>query len=161
MAKPITHIEKKIPNPIEEQAESLSEILSLVAKNREAITTSLEILQELQSAGVLDLLKGFLKTREKVGVLAIQQINTPEMHNTIKNGINLLQLIGQIEPDRLKTLLHAANKGLESMGGTNDKISKWGLLKLMNDPDVLSSLSTMTGFLQGMGKELNSQKPLH
>jgi uncharacterized protein YjgD (DUF1641 family) len=161
MAKPITHIEKKLPNPIEEQAESFSEILSLLAKNREAITTSLEILQELHSAGILDMLKGLLKTRDKVGVLAIQQINTPEMHNTIKNGINVLQLVGAIEPDRLKTLLRAANKGLESMDGTNDKMSKWGLLKLMNDPDVMSSLSTMTVFLQGMGKELNNQKRLH
>lgn len=161
MAKAITHIEKKIPNPAEEQAESLTEILSLIAKNREAITTSLEILQELNSAGLLSILKGLLKTRDKVGVLAIEQLNQPSMHKTIKNGINTLQLLGEVDPDKLKTLLNAANSGLQSIGESNEKTSKWGLVKSMGDPDVLSSLSTMTGFLQGMGKELNKQKPLH
>ena len=161
MAKPITHIEKKIPNAAEEQAEAIAEILSLIAKNREAITTSLEILQELQSAGVLDMVKGLLRTRDKVGVLAVQQLNQPGMHKTIKNGINMIQLLGEIDPDKMNTLMKATNKGLDHIAENNEKQSMWGLMRSMRDPDVLSSLSTMTGFLRGMGKELNNQKPLH
>lgn len=160
MAKAISHIEKMKPTPAEQQAESLTEIIELIAKNKEAITASLEILQELHSAGLLDIIKGLLKTRDKVGVLAMEQLNQPSMHKTIKNSINTLQLLGEIEPDQLKTLLTAANSGLEHLGGPNQKTSKWGIMKSMNDPDVLSSLSTMTGFLQGMGKELNKQKSL-
>lgn len=158
MAKAITHIEKKIPNQAEEQADSLLEILTLVAKNKEALKTSLEILQELQHSGVLNIVKGLLQTRDKVGVLAVEQLNQPSMHNTIKNSINLLQIIGEIEPEKLKVLLRAANTGLTNLDESKEKITKWGLIKRMNNSDVLYSLSVMTGFLQGLGKELNNQK---
>lgn len=153
MAKAISHIEVNKKTPAENQAESLAEILSLINENRQAITTSLEIIQELHSAGLLDIMKGLLKTRDKIGVIAIDQLNRPSMHRTIENGINTIQLFSEINPDKMKTMLSAANKGLEQMGESNG--SKWGLIKSMGDPDIQSSLSTMIGFLKGMGKELS------
>ncbi|MFC0271084.1 DUF1641 domain-containing protein [Metabacillus herbersteinensis] len=158
MAKAIRHIEKKTMSPEEEQTESLSEILSLIAKNKETIKNTLDIMNELQNAGVLDIMNGLLKTREKVGVIAVQQMNQLTMHNTIKNGIQTAQLLGELDPVKLNTLLKAANRGLEQASESTERVSKWGLLKSMNDPSVLSSLSVMVGFLQGMGKELNEQK---
>lgn len=162
MAKPIHHIEKRVPTKAEEQAEAIGEIISLIANNREAITTSLEILQELHSTGVLDAVKGLLKTREKVGVLAMGQLNQPNMHNTIKNAINMVKLVGEMDPEKVNTLMSAVMSGLDQMGEQDGKVSKWRLIKSMNDPDVLASIATMTGFLQGMGKEFNTnQKSFH
>jgi uncharacterized protein YjgD (DUF1641 family) len=160
MAKAISHIEKKKTSPAEEQTESLTEILSLIAKNHESITTSLEIIQELQSSGLLDIIKGLLKTRDKLGVLAIDQLNQSSMHNTIKNGIGAIKLLGELDPDKINTLMNAANSGLNHIGESKDSLSKWGIIKSLNDPNVVSSLSTMIGFLQGMGEELN-KKPEH
>lgn len=161
MAKPISTIEKATVNQAEEQMESLAEIVSLIVRNKESITIMLEIIQELYNAGLLDLLKGLLRTRDKVGVLLIEQLNQPGMHKTIKNGIQTVQLLGKIDPDQLNTLLDAANYGLEQTASRKQKLSKWGLVKSVNDPNVIASLSTMISFLQGMGKQLNTQKPLH
>ncbi|WP_202077739.1 DUF1641 domain-containing protein [Caldalkalibacillus salinus] len=158
MAKAISHIEKHEPTPAERQAMALDELLSLIAHNKEAITTTLDILKELQEAGVLDILKGMLRTRDKIGVIGVEQLNQPHMHRTIKNGINLFQLIGEIDPDQLNTILGAANKGMTHINTSPDKVSKWQLIKSMNDPDVLSALSAMTGLLKGMGVELKKQQ---
>lgn len=161
MAKPIREIKVNKQNPMEEQADSLNEIISLIAKNKESITTALEIIQELNSAGLLDMIKGLLKTRNKVGVLVIDQLNQPSMHRTIKNSMQAIQLFGKLDSDKLNILLNASNRGLEYATDHDEKLSKWGLIKSLNDPNVMSSISTMMSFLKGMGKELNTQNPLH
>jgi uncharacterized protein YjgD (DUF1641 family) len=161
MAKAISHIEIKSKSKDEEQAESLTELLSFIADNKESITTTLEIIKELHSAGLLDIIKGFLKTRDKIGVIAMDQINQPSMHRTIKNGIQAVQLLGELDPDNLSMLLNAANSGLENTTESNEKLSKWGMLKSINDPNVSSSFSMMIKFLKGMGKELNKHKTTH
>jgi uncharacterized protein YjgD (DUF1641 family) len=161
MAKAIRHIELKTKSKDEEQAESLSELLSLIAENKESIRITLEIVKELHSAGLLEILKGLLKTRDKVGVIAMEQINQPSMHRTIKNGIQALQLLGEVDPDKLSRILNAANNGLENITESNEKLSKWGMIKSLNDPNVSSSFSMMINFLKGMGEELNKPKTSH
>jgi uncharacterized protein YjgD (DUF1641 family) len=161
MAKAIKHIDKKQPNAVEEQTEALGEILKLIAENREAITTSLEIIKELHTAGILDVVKGALRTREKIGVIAIEQMNQPEMHRTIRNGIYAMEFLGQLDPDKLKTLFNGISHGLEKTADDHhEKIGMWGLLKAMRDPGVNASLTTMLNFLNGMGEEIG-KKPLH
>jgi uncharacterized protein YjgD (DUF1641 family) len=161
MAKAIRQIEVKTKTKEEESAESLTELLSLIALNKESILVMLEIIKELHSAGVLDIIHGFLKTRDKVGVIAMEQLNQPSMHRTIKNSIQAIQILGELDPIKISSLLNAANNGLESATEVKTKMSKWEMFKAINDPNVTSSISMMIKFLKGMGEELNNPRSTH
>jgi uncharacterized protein YjgD (DUF1641 family) len=163
VAKPIQQIEKKRLNEAEEEAEALKELMGMIADSKESIKTFLEILEELQSSGLLDMAKGLLKTRQKVGVLAMEQMNQPAMHRIIKNGINTVQFLGQLDPDQMKTIMNGVSKGLEKTSENSsqkDQVGIWSLIRTMRDPDIRASMTMMTSFLEGMGKEIN-QKPIH
>jgi uncharacterized protein YjgD (DUF1641 family) len=157
MAKAIRQIEKIQSSAQEEQAQDIAVILKQISENREAITSSLEILNELQNSGVLNILKGVLKAREKAAAIALEQINQPSMHNTIKNGFNAFEFLGTLDPEKLKIILNGISKGLDEtsdMNGKNESISVWGMMKSIRDPDVNAALIFMMGFLKGMGKEI-------
>jgi uncharacterized protein YjgD (DUF1641 family) len=161
MAKAIKQIDKKESNPIEEQVQAIQQLIEMTAESRDALLSFLEILQELHSAGLLDIVQGLLKTRHKVGVLAMGQLNQPEMHRMIKNGINTIQFLGELDPDQLQTMLNGVNKGLEKSTMNvkkGEQISLWGLAKSMRDPDIKMSMSTMMGFLEGMGKGIKNKQ---
>jgi uncharacterized protein YjgD (DUF1641 family) len=163
VAKPIQQIEKKRLNEAEEEAEALKELVGMIADSKESIKTFLEILEELDRSGLLDMAKGLLKTRQKVGVLAMEQMNQPAMHRIIKNGINTVQFLGQLDPDQMKTIMNGVSKGLEKTSeGSSQKeqVGLWSLIRTMRDPDIRASMTMMTSFLEGMGKEI-SQKPVH
>jgi uncharacterized protein YjgD (DUF1641 family) len=161
MAKAIKDIDKKRSNPIEEQTEAIQQLIEMTAESRDALLSLLEILQELHNAGLLDFVQGLLKTRHKVGVLAMGQLNQPEMHRIIKNGINTIQFLGELDPDQLQTMLNGVNKGLEKSTMNTKKgeqVSLWGLAKSIRDPDVKMSMSTMMAFLEGMGKGIKKDQ---
>ncbi|MBM7570834.1 DUF1641 domain-containing protein [Aquibacillus albus] len=161
MARAITQIERKQSSVEEERSEDLGAILKQIADNREAIEDSLTILEELHKSGVLDMVKGFLRTKEKVGVIAVEQLNQPSMHQLIRNMFNSIELLSSMDPDRLNAIFGGLNKGLEKASeGTeeNNQIGAFGMLKAMRDPNVKTSLSTMVHFLEGMGEGLKNDK---
>jgi uncharacterized protein YjgD (DUF1641 family) len=161
MAKAIKDIDKKRSNPIEEQTEAIQQLIEMTAESRDALLSFLDILQELHNAGLLDIVQGLLKTRHKVGVLAMGQLNQPEMHRIIKNGINTIQFLGELNPDQLNTMLNGVNKGLEKSTMNTKKgeqVSLWGLAKSIRDPNVKMSISTMMSFLEGMGKGIKKDQ---
>ncbi|SET37374.1 Uncharacterized conserved protein YjgD, DUF1641 family [Salinibacillus kushneri] len=161
MAKAITQIEKNQKNIQEERAEDLAAIVDQIADNREVIQDTLIILQELHNTGVLDMLKGLLRTREKVGAIAIEQLNQPAMHNMIKNGMNTIGLLSEMDPDQLQAIFGGLNQGLEKAAESTKKQEEmgiWGLMKSMRDPNVRTSMNTMVNFLNGMGSGLKSSE---
>lgn len=160
MAKPISAIEIQNPNPLEEKAEAFAEIGEKIAVNREAVIKMLEILQELQASGVLDIAFGLLKSREKVGSIAIEQLNQPKFYHVIKN---VFQLIGTLQTEQLEMILAAVNKGIEQMEQpeqTKKSLSLWGMMKAVRDPYINSTLSMTLNFLHGVGKSLEEQKQM-
>lgn len=160
MAKKIEQIEKEVPNKVEENREAINQILEQVADNQRSLSVFLEIIEELHQAGVLDMIKGLLKTRDKVGALAIQQINQPGAHRMIKNGMGAVQALSQIDPDHLARMTNGVTSGLRKANDEDREkapLSVWGMLKMMRDPDVNASMRTMLRFMQGMGNELNNK----
>lgn len=157
MAKAIKQIEKTTPSSEELHDQDIAALLKQIAENRQAISTSLNILNELQQTGVLDTLNGLLKTRVKVASIAMEQVNQPSMHNIIRNGFNTIEFLGALDPEKLKVILNAVSKGLDETSeriGQNEPIGLWGMMKTIRDPDVNTALSSMLGFLNGMGKEM-------
>jgi uncharacterized protein YjgD (DUF1641 family) len=165
MAKAIRQINKSVPNPVEEQAQAISDILKALSENREAILTTLGIMKHLHEMGVLTAVHGLLEQRTEVGAIAVQQMNQPTMHHAIKNGINAFKFLGSMDPEKLQSLLQGFGHGLERSSEVIEKgesPSLWKLGTSMRDPDVRASLSTMVEFLHGMGEVFNKdQQGLH
>jgi uncharacterized protein YjgD (DUF1641 family) len=163
MAKAIKQIDKTTSNLWEEQTEGLKDIIETVTDSREALLSTLEIIRELHEAGLLDIVKGVLKTRHKVGVLAIDELNQPDMHRMIKNAMAVFELFQDIDPEQLHKITDAVAGGLEKSANQldeNKQIGLWAMAKTLKDPDVNRSLTTLVSFLQGMGEEMK-KKPAH
>lgn len=161
MAEAIKQIRKEIPTPEQEQSQAITEIIAALASNREAIISTIGIIKHLQDMGVLDALNGLLEKRADVGAIAIQQINQPGMHNMIKNGMNAIKFLGQLNPDELQIMLDGVSRGLEKLGeriDKNEKVSLWQLGNSVRNEEVRTSLFTMLGLLEGMGEVFQRDK---
>lgn len=157
MAKAIKQIELVHPSAQEEQAKDIAALLEQLAENREAISSAIDIIGQLQKSGILDIIQGFLHSKEKVAAIAIEQINQPNMHNIIRNGFNTIDFLGSLDPQQMSMMMNAVTKGLDESAEVmkkNEKRSMWGLMKAMQDPDTNLAIHSMLGFLKGMGKEM-------
>lgn len=162
MAKATTHIEKQTPNPVEEQAQAIQKLLVSVAESQDALIVFLDVLKELHAFGVLDVLRGLLKNRHQVGVIAITQLNQPGMHHMMKNAMGAVQFLSKLEPEKLQNIMNALASGIDQFSPADKPTSLWGMGKSLRDPDVMLSMSTLLNFLRGMGESLHqNQKPVH
>jgi uncharacterized protein YjgD (DUF1641 family) len=155
MAKPIRQINPSVPDPAEEQAQAISDVVNAISENREAIVLSLNILKSLHEMGLLNAVNGLLEQRTEVGAIAIQQLNQSGMQNTIKNIMNVFQFIGSLDPEQMGAIFKGLNRGFEYATerleqGRNPSL--WRIGTRMRKPDVLASLATMVEMLQGLGE---------
>lgn len=158
MAKSLRHIEKQVPNKVEEQAQAMMQLMAAAAEQKDALLQFIEILGELQKAGLLDMAHGMLKNRHEIGVISINQMNKSGAQRFIKNGMSLVQFMGQLEPERLNRLLGAVSNGLETAESQPANAGGiWGMVRTFRDPEVNTSVGWMMNFLRGMGEELPQQ----
>lgn len=172
MAKAINRIERHVPTEAEIQAESLTQIIGAIAENKEAILKTIEIVKELNDAGMLDIADAALKNRTDIGVHGVKLINSLNVPPLIRNMFTLTQMVGKIDPMEMDRLLKAFGNGLTHLddidptnkrdGGDhtdNEPPSMLGLLKTMRDPNVRTTMAFGLHFLKAMGSELNKPKP--
>lgn len=160
MAKAIKQIELIQPSAQEEQAKDLADLLTQLGQNREAISSAIDIIGQLQRSGILDIVQGFLHSKEKVAAIAIDQVNQPNMHNIIRNGFNTVDFLGSLDPQQMNIMMNAVTKGLDESAEvmkSNEKTSVLGLMKAMRDPDINLAIHSMLGFLKGMGREMGKE----
>lgn len=184
MARPIKQIERHIPTEAELQAQSLGILLKALTDHTESILKMLDIVKELDQAGVLDIADAALKNRVPISAIGIDMIEGMNLPPLIKNGFTLIQVLGKLDPKELEKLIKALGAGLDHLGDLHsdssqtvyetDKPSKvgkksshddgkppgmLGLLGMMRDPDVRSSLSVGLHFLKAMGGEFSKKEP--
>lgn len=161
MAKSIRHIEKSIPNPKQEQTEAITEVLEKLAENREALLASLDILNGLHQAGVLDIINGLLKSRHKVGAIALAQLNHKGTYSIVKNLFAVIEFFSSVDPVHLKNILEGVENGLERSAEAiknNEQMSLWEMFRSVRDPDVNKSITTFMNILSGFGEELGNKQ---
>ena len=159
MATRTTRIEKAVPNPQQEQAQALAEIMAAVADNRVAIIQFLDILKEMHSAGFLDILQAVMQNRHDIGVIGVTQLNKPGAQHILKNGMTALQMLSSIDPNQLQAVMNGVTSGLDragqGMGEPSKPLGMFDMIKTMRDPEVGASLQFMMNFLRGMSSGLH------
>lgn len=163
MAKAITHLNKRIPDSVEEQHQAIKELIEMTAENRQALMDLLEIVQEAHDAGITDIVKGALKARHKVGSIAIQQMNQPAVYHIVKNMFSIIGLVGGLDSKKMTHLFdsleHGVNQATDAIN-TDDNTTVWDLVKILKDPDINRAITMLMGFLKGMGSHLNTVEPV-
>ncbi|WP_411345309.1 DUF1641 domain-containing protein [Paenibacillus sp. WLX1005] len=171
MARAINKIERHVPTEAELQAESLTQIIGAIADNKEAILKTVDIVKELNEAGVLDIASAALKNRTEVGIHGVKLINALNVPPLLRNLFTLTEMVGSIDPIEMNRLLSALGNGLEHISEIDPTNKQYGdhfdkeppgmlgLLKTMRDPDVRTTLAFGLHFLKAMGSELNKPKP--
>ncbi|MCP8969577.1 DUF1641 domain-containing protein [Ectobacillus ponti] len=155
MAKAIKQIKQTAPDPQEQQMQAVSDMVAVLAENKDAILKTVGILKELHEMGALDAVHALLEKRVDVGAIAVGQMNQTGMHNMMKNGMNAVKFLGSVQPERLEIMLNGVGRGLQRLTDAverGDKPSLWQIGKSMRHPEIRTSLTTMTEFLHGMGE---------
>lgn len=161
MAKAITQIERRIPNPAEQQAQALDEVMEKLVQHKEAVVTFLDVLGAAHEAGLLDLAKGALENRTDIGRIGIHQLNKPGARRLVRNGMSALTFLTKLDPEMTETTLHAVAHGVEQAGRakqTPKQAGLWGAVKSMRDPEVNASVAFLMNLLRGMGEKLPRSK---
>ncbi|MED1203481.1 DUF1641 domain-containing protein [Heyndrickxia acidicola] len=161
MAKAIKQIRRDIPTAEQVQEEAVADILKALADNRDAVMEALALMEQLHKIGVLEAIKALIQNGVDVALIALQQINQPSMYNTIKNAMNALSFLGQVNPDQLQIMLNGVGRGLVKFGENVDKHEKaslWKLGSVIRNDEVKTALVNMIGLLEGMGEVFKEGK---
>ncbi|WP_079508937.1 DUF1641 domain-containing protein [Mesobacillus jeotgali] len=155
MAKAIRQINRQIPNETEERSQAAEEIMQALADNKEAVLSLIDLAKELHEVKVFETAGSLLKQRNEVGVIAMQQVNQPAVHNVIKSGFGLFKFLGGLQPAQLETLMNGVTLGLKRMSETGEKGKKQSIWKMrirLRNPEIRAAMTTMVDFMEGMGE---------
>ncbi|MFC7394913.1 DUF1641 domain-containing protein [Scopulibacillus cellulosilyticus] len=155
MASPIQKIERMKIDPEVQKQQETDQLLSALLDNKEAILSLIDIVDKLQDRGILDLLNALFGQGDKVLAIAARELNKPGISNTLDHTMNLAQMVGNLEVQKLKGLIDHVNAGIdeaEKQVNSGEKTSLFDLIKVLKDPDVNRAVTALVGFLKGAGK---------
>src|SRR6195256_4978102 len=153
MAQPIP---LEIP-PRNPRAELRSRLDQAPEEHAEAVLAAYEVLQELHSRGVLDIVRGALAASDDILEKVVDNVRTPEAIRAIRNLLFWRQILGSIEPDWFKGLFQAIPEGIAQATAERDQpVSIFGVLRRLTSKDSLRGLAAAIDFLQAFGRHLHS-----
>lgn len=160
MAKAITQLNKRVPDPVEEQRQAIDQLIEMTADSRNALIELLEITQRLQEYGILEAVRAFMNKGPQVSALAIQQMNNPGTYHLIKNMFSMIEFLSALDPGKTGNLTASLSNGMEKASESlkaKEQTNVWGLAKVLKDPDINAALTAGISFLKGMGEHLRSE----
>jgi uncharacterized protein YjgD (DUF1641 family) len=126
-------------------------------EHAEAVLAAYEVLQELHSRGVLDIMRGALAASDEILDKVVDNVRTPETIRAIRNLLFWRQILGSIEPDWFKGIFQAIPEGIAQATAERDQpVSLFGVLRRLIHKDSLRGLTAAIDFLQAFGRHLHS-----
>lgn len=124
----------------------------------EALLDSYELLQQLHSRGVFDLLRGAIGATDKAVESLSDAASTDASVRAMRNAIILGKTLGAINPDVLQSIATAASQTL----GSFDKpiIEPPGIFSLLNQfrhTEVRRSIALISRFLGALGNQIKAR----
>lgn len=154
MARPITQIEPRPVDPVKQRNDKKNELIDAMLERKASIETLMDLVGKLEDRGILDLLNGLVGKGDKVLGVAMHELNKPGVSDTLDHLMNLGALISKVETKKLAGLADRINKGIEmaeTAAESGEKTSLFDLLAALKDPDVNRAVTTLIGFLKGLG----------
>jgi uncharacterized protein YjgD (DUF1641 family) len=122
-------------------------------EHAEALLSAYEVLQGLHDRGVLEMLRGALGSGDQVAEIAVNVAKSPQSIRSIRNLMLLINLVGDIEPERLKNLTQAAPRVLNATGDAKPP-GIWKLLtSVIWNKDLRRGLWMGVSLLEAVGRK--------
>jgi len=151
MAQPI-RFEQRTRDP---RAELVHRLDGAPAEHAEALLSLYEVLQALHDRGVLELLRGALRSGDALVEIAVGEADTPEGIRALRNLTLLAKMLGAIDPVLLADVTRAVPVSLEQARA--DEARPPGLLKLLRtflDRDFRRGLAAANDLFIALGRNL-------
>ncbi|MCZ8513721.1 DUF1641 domain-containing protein [Paenibacillus filicis] len=160
MAKPIATIRKQIPTENERKKQSLDQLSADLAENDAALKKTIEIVRELHDSGILEAVQSMLKAKESIAKIVLNQATREPVTNLINNLMGAAGLLTSLDTELTKKLAGSVVQGMDEGSKhlqSNNKISMFDLLKVLNDPDINRAIGFGIYFMKGLGKGLKEE----
>ncbi len=157
MAKPIHIIKRTELTEEQKKEQSLENLLTEVAQNKDSLVETLDLLQELHNSGILEAINSLVKTKEEVAKIAVGQMTREPVTNMINNAMAAGGVLTQMDPEMTKKLMESVAKGLEKAEQGLQSNSQTGIIDMMKalkDPDMNRAITFGLNLLKGIGEEL-------
>ena len=160
MAKEITLIKKKIVTEEEKKQQVTDELLNDLAENREAVEETMQLLAQLQKAGILDAAISLLAAKEDVSKIAVEQLNREPVKNALNNMMGAGEALSSVDPEITKQITSSLVTGLqfatdELNSGKKTKVMDF--FKVLKDPDINRAITFGFSFLKAFGQGLEKK----
>ncbi len=113
MAKEITVIKKKVVTEEEQKQQVADELLNELSNNREAVEETMQLLAQLQKAGILDAAISLLAAKEDVSKIAVEQLNREPVKNALNNMMGAGEALSSVDPEITKQITSSLVTGLQ------------------------------------------------
>jgi uncharacterized protein YjgD (DUF1641 family) len=157
MAAPITNIKKQQVTEEQLKEQKLDNLKQLLSDQEEAVNQVLRIMAELNDIGALEAAMKLLEAKEEVAHVALGQLTRKPVTNIINNLMGVAGALTELSPETTTKLIDGLNSGVEEANKaleSDEKVSAFKLVKMLNDPDVNRALNFGVHFLKGLGKGL-------
>jgi len=157
MASPIKKVIRTELTEAEKQQQTLENLLSEVALNKDSLQETLLVLKELHESGLLEALKDLLKAKEKVAKIAVDQTLREPVTNLINNAMAAGGALTALDPNTTEKLMSGLANGIEKAEQglqENTRVKMFDLLKVLNDPDINRAIGFGLNLLKGVGEGL-------
>ncbi|KGR85930.1 MULTISPECIES: DUF1641 domain-containing protein [Lysinibacillus] len=157
MAVPITGIKKQQLTEEQLKEQKLDNLKELLSENEEAVNQVFSIMAELNEIGALEAAMKLLEAKEEVAHIALGQLTRKPVTNIINNIMGVAGALTELNPETTTKLIEGLNTGVDEASKaleSNEKVSAFKLMKMLNDPDVNRALNFGVHFLKGLGKGL-------
>lgn len=151
MARPIT-----LPPPATDpKAELIARLEQAPTEHAEALLAAYDLLESLHDRGMLDLLHGALESENKLLQILVDAANSPESIRGLRNLMQLVKMLGEIDPESLRVWTRVVPDALKAMTEPMGKIGLWKLLRQFRNPDVRRGIAAVNKLLETLGRELS------
>lgn len=113
MAKEITLIKKKVVTEEEQKQQVADALLNELSNNREAVEETMQLLAQLQKAGILDAAISLLAAKEDVSKIAVEQLNREPVKNALNNMMGAGEALSSVDPEVTKQITSSLVTGLQ------------------------------------------------
>lgn len=161
MAQPISSYPKNEWSEEERKEIAIDALQEALVEQDEAIEKLIDIVGDLQSAGILEALQAVILAKEKIAEIAVQQVSKDSVVNVINHALGVSSVLSSLDPNISKKVMKGMVRGLEEAELYRNSPQKWSLFQLitaLNDPAIQTSLQFGLHFLKGMGKELQADE---
>ena len=129
------------------------------AAHAEALLAAYEVLQGLHDRGVLDLMRGALGSGDKVLEIAVEAAQSPGSIRGIRNLLLIVNTLGAIEPELLKTFMQIVPQTLETMVRNPEPPGLWRLIQdFLWNQEFRRGMAALNTFLEVLGRNLPGNK---